>query len=349
MTADCTDYSENSTIEMSAENIESIIQNDSSDIDTNNNNNNHSDLNEQINNVNHSSVFESQSSKINEENSMTTINSPNYVRYNCTPVERNETAQLIVVNSSSIPSYLQLKNYFIVDFFYMNHSSNENNYPEEKTSTIDNETATTSNMTTSSNETGQCAIMIFYYNWCRFSAAAAPQFNALGRLYPQMYVMAIDAYYHYSITIRFGVSGVPSMYFLYNGRAVAKYNRTDITMDGLVEFIRSLTSLEPIKPNVTDHHEVEEINNDEENVNNGNKTFSYDRIFWNITDNDRNGPLVIHLENQQNYLLIFCWKFCLIVLFYHFFRSNLFAMIKDHVRGMWNEWAQTVQHHEHAD
>lgn len=90
MTADCTDYSENSTIELSTENIESIIQNDSSDIDTNNNNNNHSDLNEQINNVNHSSVFESQSSKINEENSMTTINSPNYVRYNCTPVERNE-------------------------------------------------------------------------------------------------------------------------------------------------------------------------------------------------------------------------------------------------------------------
>ena len=40
MTADCTDYSENSTIELSTENIESIIQNDSSDIDTNNNNNN---------------------------------------------------------------------------------------------------------------------------------------------------------------------------------------------------------------------------------------------------------------------------------------------------------------------
>ncbi|OTF79610.1 thioredoxin domain-containing protein 15-like protein [Euroglyphus maynei] len=147
-----------------------------------------------------------------------------------------------------------------------------------------------------------------------------------------------------SITIRFGVSGVPSLYFLYNGRAVAKYNRTDITMDGLVEFIRSLTSLEPLKPNITND---DDENDEEDNLN---TTLSSDhKIFWNITDDDRNGPLVIHVENQQNYLLIFCWKFCLIVLFYHFFRSNLYTKIKDHVHAMWNEWAQTVQHHEHVD
>lgn len=103
---------------------------------------------------------------------------------------------MIVVNSSSIPSYIQLKNYYIVDLFYMNHSTNGNS--EEKTSkTIDNNDTTSTTMNTVSNEAGQCAIMIFYYNWCRFSAAATPKFNAIGRLYPQMYVMAIDAYYHY--------------------------------------------------------------------------------------------------------------------------------------------------------
>ena len=104
-----------------------------------------------------------------------------------------------------------MKNYFIVDLFYLNHSNNDDNGGgggggnPDASSTDNNETTTTTtesiemnNTTASTNETsGQCSIMIFYYNWCRFSSAAAPKFNAIGRLYPQMYIMAIDAYYHY--------------------------------------------------------------------------------------------------------------------------------------------------------
>nr|XP_027202486.1 thioredoxin domain-containing protein 15-like [Dermatophagoides pteronyssinus] len=351
--------------QMIATNQSSSFENESNNQNDIIDQSNHFELKEQqqIDNSSSSSSSSNESGKISE-NSTTTSSSSINARYNCTPVDRNETAKLIVVNSSSIPSYIQLKNYFIVDLFYLNHSNNDDNGGgggggnPDASSTDNNETTTTTtesiemnNTTASTNETsGQCSIMIFYYNWCRFSSAAAPKFNAIGRLYPQMYIMAIDAYYHYSITIRFGVSGVPSIYFLYNGRAVAKYNRTDITMDGLHEFIHSLTSLEPIQPNITDNN-YEDSDNEDNNQNeeNENKTSNTKQYWKNITENDLNGPLVISMENQQNYLLIFCWKFCLIVLFYHFFRSNLFTKIKDHVRSMWNEWAQTVQHHEHTD
>jgi hypothetical protein len=40
----------------------------------------------------------------------------------------------------------------------------------------------------------QCVVVIFYYKWCPFSAKSAKHFNALGRIYPQFYVLAIDAY-----------------------------------------------------------------------------------------------------------------------------------------------------------
>ena len=42
----------------------------------------------------------------------------------------------------------------------------------------------------------RCVVLLFYYPWCIFSAKAAPHFNALGRIYPQLEVMALDAYAH---------------------------------------------------------------------------------------------------------------------------------------------------------
>ena len=39
-----------------------------------------------------------------------------------------------------------------------------------------------------------CSIVLFYYPWCIFSAEAAPHFNAIGRLFPGLHVLALDAY-----------------------------------------------------------------------------------------------------------------------------------------------------------
>lgn len=39
-----------------------------------------------------------------------------------------------------------------------------------------------------------CTLVMFYYKWCPFSAKYAKHYNALGRVYPQFNVLAIDAY-----------------------------------------------------------------------------------------------------------------------------------------------------------
>lgn len=57
--------------------------------------------------------------------------------------------------------------------------------------------ATSSSQPSSASATsgpGQCTVLIFYLDWCPFSAKAAAAFNALGRLYPQLNILAIDAY-----------------------------------------------------------------------------------------------------------------------------------------------------------
>lgn len=37
-----------------------------------------------------------------------------------------------------------------------------------------------------------CVVVMFYANWCRFSAKAAPHYNALGRIFYNLDVVAID-------------------------------------------------------------------------------------------------------------------------------------------------------------
>ena len=53
-------------------------------------------------------------------------------------------------------------------------------------------TPTTPTSTTSAP--GQCTLLVFYLDWCPFTAKAAAHFNAIGRLYPQLNILAIDAY-----------------------------------------------------------------------------------------------------------------------------------------------------------
>jgi len=43
-------------------------------------------------------------------------------------------------------------------------------------------------------EPGECSVIIFYLPTCPFSVAASPHFHAMARLFPQLNVLAIDAY-----------------------------------------------------------------------------------------------------------------------------------------------------------
>ena len=46
------------------------------------------------------------------------------------------------------------------------------------------------------NKTASCAVVLFYAKWCYFSASLAPIYNAVGRAFSGIPVLAIDAYTH---------------------------------------------------------------------------------------------------------------------------------------------------------
>lgn len=54
--------------------------------------------------------------------------------------------------------------------------------------------APATNQSTGTQLPGQCTVIVFYLDWCPFSAKAAAHFNALGRLFPQLNILAIEAY-----------------------------------------------------------------------------------------------------------------------------------------------------------
>ena len=46
------------------------------------------------------------------------------------------------------------------------------------------------------NKTMSCAVILFYARWCYFSASLAPMYNAVGRAFSGIPILAIDAYSH---------------------------------------------------------------------------------------------------------------------------------------------------------
>ena len=47
---------------------------------------------------------------------------------------------------------------------------------------------------TTDNETDSCAVVLFFTQYCPFCAKLAPLYNALGRVYNNLPILAIDAY-----------------------------------------------------------------------------------------------------------------------------------------------------------
>ncbi|KAI2799584.1 Txndc15p, partial [Blomia tropicalis] len=201
---------------------------------------------------------------------------------------------VIRVNSSTISKYLR------VERNYTSSSANR---------------SSSGNSTSSLLKPGLCTAVIFYLEWCPFSAEAAPHFNALGRLFPQMRIIAIDAYSLYSATIRYGVVSVPSLYIFHNNKLVSKFNRSETRIDQLVEYIQSITTLEAI-----------------------------DEVALN--ESDFLGPLSNQVVHSFNYVLALSWIFVALVAIYYFARSDLFRKLKESVSNMWNE---ALFQHEHID
>lgn len=116
--------------------------------------------------------------------------------------------------------------------------------------------------------------------------------------------------------MRYGVVGVPSAYLFHNNKLVSRYNHSEVTVEGLVEYLQRVTSLDPVGELIQ------------------------------ISEADRLGPLSSTPVSSLNYTLVGAWAFCLLVAAYYLLRSELFQRAKEQVLHMWNE-AQFQ--HEHVD
>jgi thiol-disulfide isomerase/thioredoxin len=161
----------------------------------------------------------------------------------------------------------------------------------------------------------RCALVLFFYPWCPFSAKTAPHFNALGRIYPQLHVLALDAYAHNSINMRFGLVGIPSILLFRNGKMVAKFNDSDPSVEGFVSFVQKVTGLSP---------ELEPV----------------------VLEEDNAGPVPTVPEKRLDLVLLLSWLFIGLCFAYFFGTSTLFKRIAESVR---NNWREAEAQREHLD
>ena len=91
-----------------------------------------------------------------------------------------------------------------------------------------------------------CSLTLFFADWCHFSAAAAPHFNALARAFPQLPVHAVDSSKHHSLNTQYGVMAVPTILVFHNSKPLYKYNLTEYSLDKFIEFVSLVTGLEAV-------------------------------------------------------------------------------------------------------
>ena len=60
----------------------------------------------------------------------------------------------------------------------------------------------------------------FYAEWCPFSADAAPHFNALARLFPDVRLLAVDTSASFGLNTQYGVMALPTLVLFHNARQV---------------------------------------------------------------------------------------------------------------------------------
>ncbi|KAM7428208.1 cell redox homeostasis [Porites harrisoni] len=97
--------------------------------------------------------------------------------------------------------------------------------------------------TTEDNETDSCAVVLFYTEYCPFCANLAPLYNALGRVYNNLPVLAVDAYKQHSLNTRFGIVAVPTILLFHTGKPVLKFN-SSVSLDDMRNFIKNNTGVE---------------------------------------------------------------------------------------------------------
>ena len=133
------------------------------------------------------------------------------------------------------------------------------------------------------NKSNGCALLLFYSPYCQFCADMASLYNAVGRLYDNIAVVAIDAQEVMSLAARYGVVGLPTVFFFYSGKAVARFNRTR-TPSNFEKFVKQLSGIEP-------KHRIE------------------------VLDVDKEGPLSSVVKESKDFYMIFSVSFSSLFLY----------------------------------
>ncbi|XP_065298617.2 thioredoxin domain-containing protein 15 [Dermacentor albipictus] len=157
---------------------------------------------------------------------------------------------------------------------------------------------------------GRCIVVTFYSPYCNFCASAAPYVNALPAGFPDLEFYAVDVVKSSHINMRYGLVAVPSILLFHNGRAVAKFNDTFVTMQGLMAFVTRHTGMQPSRP----------------------------------LDPDYNGPLADKPLEYTDWVLVSAWLFTIVCAVGAFLRSSLCKRMVASVQNAWRE-AQ----HQHQD
>lgn len=157
---------------------------------------------------------------------------------------------------------------------------------------------------------GRCIVVTFYSPYCNFCASAAPYVNALPAGFPDLEFYAVDVVKSSHINMRYGLVAVPSILLFHNGRAVAKFNDTFVTMQGLMAFVTRHTGMQASRP----------------------------------LDPDYSGPLADKPLEYTDWVLISAWLFTIVCAVGAFLRSSLCKRMVASVQNAWRE-AQ----HQHQD
>ncbi|KAL9962610.1 hypothetical protein ACROYT_G031729 [Oculina patagonica] len=189
-----------------------------------------------------------------------------------------------------------------------NNSQNNDSLPQ-KVLIVNSEELLKWINTTTDNETDACAVVLFFTQYCPFCAKLAPMYNALGRVYNNLPILAIDAYKQHSLNTRFGVVAVPTILLFHSGKPVLKFNNS-ITLDDLRMFVKNNTGVE------------------------GNFTVQ-------ISEQDHVGPLKNKPVEDRDYYLLFSVLFLLMFGAFMFAKSSYRQLLWDRIQAI--QWQRFLQ------
>lgn len=90
----------------------------------------------------------------------------------------------------------------------------------------------------------ECSVVLFYATWCPFSMKMTQNYNALGRIFTNIDVVAVDVVTQTnSFMTKYGTVAVPMLLLFQGGRVVSSYTLPNTTLPALLEYVARQTKL----------------------------------------------------------------------------------------------------------